>query len=274
MRGHRAFFFGDAVRDDLRALERAEAAAREAGQAILKYYKKTYHVRDKGTDSPVTSADLEANQILRDRLLGPDFGWLSEESADTPDRLRHATLWVVDPLDGTRDFILGTDEFAVSIGLVRDGRPVLGVIYVPPFDLLYTAARGCGARLNGDRISPSAQSNVSETRLVVSRSECERDGLSDVLRSVNVKHVDYMGSAALKMVRVATGEADAYVTLTPKNEWDFCAGEAILNEAGGRVTDGGGNAFRYNREQTLAPNLTASNGVLHSALLETFRPFL
>lgn len=200
MRGHRAFFFGDAVRDDLRALERAEAAAREAGQAILKYYKKTYHV--------------------------------------------------------------------------RDGRPVLGVIYVPPFDLLYTAARGCGARLNGDRISPSAQSNVSETRLVVSRSECERDGLSDVLRSVNVKHVDYMGSAALKMVRVATGEADAYVTLTPKNEWDFCAGEAILNEAGGRVTDGGGNAFRYNREQTLAPNLTASNGVLHSALLETFRPFL
>lgn len=264
------------MHDILRAVEMAETAAREAGRAILKYYKKTYNVCDKGADSPVTSADLESNQVLRDRLLRafPDFGWLSEESADAPDRLGCPTLWVVDPLDGTRDFILGTDEFAVSVGLVRDGRPILGVIYIPPLDLLYAAARGHGAHLNGTRIVPSAQSNVSEARLIVSRSECERDGLSEVLRKVNVRHIDYVGSAALKMARVAAGKADAYVTLTPKNEWDFCAGEAILNEAGGRVTDGRGEAFRYNRKQTRVSNLTASNGPLHDALLETFRPFL
>ena len=263
------------MRDTLKAVEVAETAARKAGRAILKYYKKTYNVRDKGADNPVTSADLEANQILRDRLLGafPDFGWLSEESADAPDRLGRATLWVVDPLDGTRDFLLGTDEFAISIGLVHNGRPILGVVYVPPLDLLYTAARGHGAHLNGTRIAPSSRSNVSEARLIVSRSESERDGLGEVLKQVRVRHVDYVGSAALKMARVATGEADAYVTLTPKNEWDFCAGEALIEEAGGRVTDGAENAFQYNRQQTLAPNLLASNGVIHSALLETFRPF-
>jgi len=261
--------------DILRAAQVAEDAAREAGRAILKYYRKGYDVRDKGADSPVTSADLEANQVLRDRLgrAFPDFGWLSEESADSPDRLSRTTLWVVDPLDGTRDFILGTDEFAVSVGLVRDGRPVLGVVYVPPLDLLYTAAEGHPARLNGGRIAPSATSKVSEARLIVSRSESERDGLGEVLKQVSVRHVDYTGSAALKLARVAAGEADAYVTLTPKNEWDFCAGEAILSEAGGRVTDGRGETFRYNRKQTRVPNLTASNGVLHSALLETFRAF-
>jgi myo-inositol-1(or 4)-monophosphatase len=262
------------VHDILSALEKAEAAAREAGRAILKYYKKTYDVRDKGADSPVTSADLEANQILHKRLQCPDFGWLSEESADSPDRLNRTTLWVVDPLDGTRDFLLGTDEFAISIGLVHDGRPLLGVVYVPPLDLLYTAARGHGAHLNGTRIVPSPQSKVSEARLIASRSESERDGLGEVLKQVRVRHVDYVGSAALKMARVAAGETDAYVTLTPKNEWDFCAGEAIIEEAGGRVTDGEGNAFRYNRKRTLVPNLLASNGALHSALLETFRPFL
>lgn len=262
--------------DILKAARLAEDAAREAGRAILKYYRKGYHVRDKGADNPVTSADLESNQVLRDRLGSafPDFGWLSEESADSPDRLGHTTLWVVDPLDGTRDFILGTDEFAVSVGLVRDGRPILGVVYVPPLDLLYAAAKGYPARLNGGRITSSATSKVSEARLIVSRSECERDGLAEVLKQISVRHVDYVGSAALKLARVAAGEADAYVTLTPKNEWDFCAGEAILSEAGGRVTDGRGEPFRYNRKQTRVPNLTASNGVLHDALLETFRAFL
>lgn len=261
--------------DILKAIEVAESAAREAGRAILKHYKKTYAVRDKGADSPVTNADIEANRLLHDRLCRtfPDFGWLSEESADSPDRLGRATLWVVDPLDGTRDFILGTDEFAVSVGLVHDGRPILGVIYVPPLDLLYVAAAGRGAWLNGRRIAPSTQSNVSEARLIVSRSECERDGLGEVLKRVELRHVDYVGSAALKMVRVASGERDAYITLTPKNEWDFCAGEAILSEAGGRVTDGRGNVFQYNRKQTRVPHLTASNGVIHNALLETFRVF-
>lgn len=257
------------------ALRTAEEAAREAGNAILKYYKKNYTARDKSPDNPVTSADTDADRILKDRLgrAFPDFGWLSEESADSPDRLSRTTLWVVDPLDGTRDFILGTDEFAVSVGLVREGAPVLGIIYIPPLDLLYAAAKGHGARLNGNRIAPSTSGNAAEMRLIVSRSECERDGLDRALQCVGARHVEYTGSAALKIARVAAGQVDAYVTLTPKNEWDFCAGEAILNEAGGCVTDGRGNAFHYNRPQTRVPHLTASNGVLHGAVLRMFGQF-
>lgn len=259
-----------------RAQRIAEDSARDAGRAILGYYGKGYSVTDKGGDSPVTSADLEANGILKDRMATafPDIGWLSEESADSPERLGRRTLWVVDPLDGTRDFMLGTDEFAVSVGLVHDGRPVLGVIYVPPLDLLYTAAAGRGAFLNGSRIRHSSTRSIAELRLIVSRSESERDGLGAVLQGMSVRHVEYTGSAALKMARVASGAVDAYVTLTPKNEWDFCAGEAVLQEAGGTVTDGLGVGFRYNRGQTRVPHLMASNGLLHADLLRVFHSHL
>jgi myo-inositol-1(or 4)-monophosphatase len=264
------------MRDLRQVAEVAESAAREAGAAILGWYRKSYTVHDKGGDSPVTNADLAANRILYDRLTRScsEFGWLSEESADAPARHSFETLWVVDPLDGTRDFILGTDEFAVSVGLVHRGRPVLGVVYLPPLDLLYTGIAGHGAWRNGVPIRSSTRSELSGARLVVSRSECEREGLGETVERMGLKEAIRAGSAALKMARVAEGQAEAYVTLTPKNAWDFCAGEAILSEAGGRITDAFGETFAHNRAQVRIPDLVASNGAIHDSVLRSFEPYV
>jgi myo-inositol-1(or 4)-monophosphatase len=253
-----------------REIQTAIEAARAAGQVLLRYYGSAYRVSEKSADNPVTAADLEANEVLKSAILGafPDDGWLSEETADSDERLERRRVWIVDPLDGTKEFISEIPEFVVCIALVEDGSPRVAVEYNPARDELFTARKGAGASLNGAPIRVSKQVDLRHARVLASRSE-EARGEWDAYR--DKMHVELTGSVAYKFALVASGRHDATFTLTPKNEWDVCAGSLLVAEAGGMVTDPDGRAIRFNNRSTLLPGLVASNQLLHRAILNTIR---
>lgn len=252
----------------------AIAAARAAGDIIRQIYATDYSVDYKSNDnSPVTVADREANQKIQEMLQGafPDYGWLSEETVDSSDRLASRRVWVVDPMDGTQEFIQKIPEFAVSIGLVEDGRPILGVVYNPTLDQLFWAIRGQGAWCEEQQLRVPETPRLAEATILSSRSETKRGewkGLTSLFRARP------MGSIAYKLACLANGEADASFTLVPKNEWDICGGTLLVEEAGGIVTNLRGKPVIFNQPTTLLQGLVASNGNLHAQLLELIRPRL
>jgi myo-inositol-1(or 4)-monophosphatase len=244
----------------------AERAAREAGDIVRRYYESELRVAEKGPDNPVTKADLEADAHIRSVVSAtfPDDGWLSEETADSADRLARRRVWVVDPLDGTKEFIQRIPEFCICIALVEDGRPVVGVEYNPAADRLYSAALGEGTTVNAARARVSTTSRVPDAVVLASRSEDKRgewDAFKDRV------HVRLTGSVAFKLAELSTGAGDATFTLTPKNEWDICAGTLLVEEAGGRVTGLDGAPLVFNQRKTLRDGMIASNGVLHDGLV-------
>ena len=145
-----------------------------AGAAIMQYYKSSYNIEDKSPDNPVTDADYAADTLLHQRLTDrlPEAGWLSEETVDQPDRLRKEKVWIVDPLDGTKEFIMGIPEFAVSVALVENGLPILGVIYNPASAELFYGVRGSGIFLNGSRAQVTKRNQLEGALVDASRSEC------------------------------------------------------------------------------------------------------
>ncbi|HEX6748658.1 MAG TPA: 3'(2'),5'-bisphosphate nucleotidase CysQ [Longimicrobium sp.] len=248
-------------------LELAIRAIRAAGEAILPAFHAEQEVRFKAPDQPVTDADLAADRILHEMLLGarPEYGWLSEETRDSPARLAKERLWVVDPIDGTNSFVKGIAEFAVSIGLVDGGEPVLGVVFNPATDELYHAVAGGGAFLNGAPIRVSATDERAQARtLIGSRWEIRRGELAHF---VEPWRVSPLGSTAYKMAKVADGTADVFVSSGPKNEWDVAGAAVLVTEAGGRVTGPLGEPFRYNQPNPAWRGVVASNGLLHDAVL-------
>jgi myo-inositol-1(or 4)-monophosphatase len=249
-----------------REREVAERAARDAGAIVRAHYASDVSVAEKGPGNPVTKADLEANACIRAAIAAafPEDGWLSEETADSVERLGRRRVWVVDPLDGTKEFIQHIPEFCVCIALVEDGRPVVAVEYNPAADRLYAAARGAGTTVNGMPTHVSAQSRVADATVLASRSE-DRRGEWDAFRGRVDVHLT--GSVAFKLAELSAGHGDATFTLTPKNEWDICAGTLLVEEAGGRVTDLEGRPLTFNQPRTLRPGMIASNGILHTGLL-------
>jgi len=242
-------------------LPQVRAAVAEAGAAILAVYRDpaTTEVVDKADKSPLTEADLAANRILVDRLraLAPDTPILSEESKHAPWSERQAwnTLWVVDPLDGTREFLKRNDEFTVNVALVRNQRPVLGVVYAPALDRWYFAADGEGAWRQDDARDPVAI-EVGEKQfdrpwqVVGSRSHNTRE-VEDFVARLGAAEFVAMGSS-LKLCLVADGSADLYPRLGPTSEWDTCAAQAVVEQAGGQVLDAEtGEALRYNARESL-----------------------
>src|SRR5207244_6358928 len=194
----------------------------------------------------------------------PDDGGLSEATAHSADRVRKRRVWVVDPLDGTKEFIQHIPEFCVSIALVEDGRPVVAVEYNPVADRLYAAVRGQGTTVNGAPAHVSRTARVPDALVLASRSEDQRGEWDAFKGRVRVQ---LTGSVAYKLAELATGAGDATFTLTPKNEWDICAGTLLVEEAGGKVTDLAGAPLGSNQASPLRPGLVASNGTLHAALL-------
>ena len=250
-----------------REKECAVRAARAAGEIIRSFYEQTYTVAEKGYDSPVTPADLQANRKIHEILQGafPDYGWLSEETADSPERLSCRRVWVVNPMDGTKEFVQKIPEFSVSVALVEDGRSILGVSYNPIRDQLFFVVRGQGVFRDGKRVYVSTTRNLPSASILASRSEHNR-GEWEWFKSLF--RVIPTGSAAYKLALVAAGEADATFTLVPKNEWDICAGALLVEEAGGQVTDPEGHPIIFNRRETLLRGVVASNGLLHQQILE------
>lgn len=233
-------------------------AAREAGKIILNYYHDSYEIREKGYHNPVTTADHEADDYLKDILRGtyPEYGWLSEETVDSSDRLMADRCWIVDPLDGTKEFIEGIPQFVVSIALVEEHDPILGILYNPVTGDLFTACRGQGADLNGNPISCSEEKDLRKVTILNSRSET-RNGLWKPYRD-SFGSLRAVGSVALKLGMTASAQADFFATLRPKNEWDVCAGHCIIREAGGDLVRLNGESLSYNRPDTLfAPGLLA-----------------
>ena len=236
----------------------AKDAAIEAGGLILSYYKADYEIKDKGYHNPVTTADHAADARLKDMLTGsyPDYGWLSEETVDSKKRLNKDRVWVVDPLDGTKEFIEGVPHFVVSVALVENGEPILGVLYNPVTTETFTAVKGQGAMLDGEKIKCSEKEKPDEMVIFNSRSET-RSGLWDPFQDT-FKELKAIGSVAYKLGLTAAGRADIFASLRPKNEWDICAGNCIINEAGGKLVDLYGNVRQYNSPDTLiTPGLIA-----------------
>lgn len=245
----------------------AREAARAAGQAIRDLYGRANLLGDKGGAGPVTDADLAANACIQAVLRRefPNDGWLSEESADHVGRLSLPRLWVIDPLDGTREFITGVPEFVVSIGLAVEGMAVLGVLYNPITEEMFVGIRGEGAWLNGEPIHVSSQTDLVPSTFCVSRTEM-RAGL---LRGMEGRFgMQPRGSIAYKCGLVAAGRSEGVFTYHPRHEWDICAGVAIIEAAGGRITDRLGRSYRFNQPEPLSQPVVGTNGHLHDAVLE------
>ena len=232
-------------------LEIATLAAIEAGKIISSYYKSVYQIKEKGYKNPVTTADHKSDECLKKLLIGPrpQYGWLSEETLDNDLRITKERVWVVDPLDGTKEFIEGIPNFVVSIGLVENGIPIVGVLHNPITLETFTAAKGNGAFLNGKLITCRAKDSVCEMVILNSRSETKK-GLWEEFKSDFYK-LKAVGSVAYKLGLTAAGQADIFASLRPKNEWDICAGNCIINEAGGELIDLNGNQRIYNLKKTL-----------------------
>ena len=248
------------------ALAAAKEAAQRAGEVVLSYYSSHYEVQSKGVDNPVTTADLESNRVLHETLMDaiPDAGWLSEESADNTERLKQDHIWIVDPIDGTREFIQGIDEFVIVVALVVQRHVTVAVTYNPVRREMLSACRGQGAFCNDRPIRVTATPHLPGAVVLASRSETGRgewDRFRDILT------IRPMGSVAYKLAQVAQGACDMTFSLVPKNEWDICAGTLLVTEAGGRVTDLQGAPLRFNQRNTLRPGIIATNVRLHERVL-------
>ncbi|MCX7628129.1 MAG: 3'(2'),5'-bisphosphate nucleotidase CysQ [Methylophilaceae bacterium] len=245
-------------------LDEVVGIARRAGKAIMEVYEHGVAIQHKQDDSPLTQADLAAHQVIESGLavLVPELPLLSEESAAIPYETRRQwnDYWLVDPLDGTREFIKRNGEFTVNIALIRHHRPVLGVVYAPALDLMFYAAQGQGAyRQLGNKVATSIRARAFDpTQVTVAGSRSHADeALLRFLDRMGPHMLISMGSS-LKICLIAEGRADVYPRLGPTSEWDTAAAQCILEEAGGRLFGLDGAPLRYNlKESLLNPHFLA-----------------
>ena len=239
-------------------LDAVSAVAREAGALAMNHWRGDFEQWEKSPGNPVSEVDLAVDRFLQKRLaeLDPDAGWLSEEKADSAERLLLPRVWVVDPIDGTRDFVRGRRGWAISIALVEGGRPLLGVLDAPARDEHWSAAAGGGATRNGELIRPSARIHLPGARVP-----------ADVVPRIDgdLVTVDKPNSIALRMGMVAAGEADLVATLRWGFEWDIAAAALIAEEAGATVTDARGNTLRYNSTRGDAFGVLVASPGIHAA---------
>jgi 3'(2'), 5'-bisphosphate nucleotidase len=259
--------------------------ARTAGAAILEQYKGPLNVEQKNLADdvePVTQADRIANELIVTSLQREfsNDGILAEESIDTERRLRKSRVWMVDPLDGTNGFIDGNGDFAVQIGLVEDGVCVVGVVYQPLPGVLYRAVLGEGtwierAEFAPERAQTSGNTDPTEMRLAASRSH-RSPRMNKVIERFGFREEVQRGSVGIKIGLIIEQQCDVYIHLSSRTkQWDTCAPQLILTEAGGRMTDLFGQPLNYNVPEVQNRNgLVASNGPSHEQLIETLAPLL
>jgi myo-inositol-1(or 4)-monophosphatase len=234
-----------------RELEVALTAAREAGGILLRHYHAGAQAWEKSEDNPVTQADLEADRAIARRLREafPDDAILSEETVADPSRTSRPRCWIVDPMDGTKEFTRRIPEFAVSIALAQEGEPVVGVIHNPAAGVTVWGRRGAGTRRDGESSRVSDLQELSKAVVIASRTEISRDRFAPY--EGWFRELRPVGSIAWKLACIASGDGDLNVSVAPKNEWDVCAGDLLVREAGGVYVAFDGSRRVYNQPHTL-----------------------
>lgn len=243
-----------------RLLAAVAAVAREAGQMALARWRTDFRRWEKDGGSPVCEVDLDVDRMLRARLAGllPDAGWLSEETVDAPERLAQSRVWVVDPIDGTRDYIRGRTGWCVSVALVEDGRPLLAVLDAPARAEAWCAAAGEGAWRNGVRLAAGDRTQLAGARVPADTlPRAERDFVP----------VAKPNSIALRIAMVAADEADLVATRRWGNEWDVAAAVLVAGEAGAVVSDATGAPLAFNRPDPRAYGVLVASAGIHAAAL-------
>ena len=263
------------ILDKIPELEIAIKAVEAAGEAILEIYQGDFEAFKKSDNSPITEADVKSNDIIKEILSQTNHLVLSEEDKDDLSRLSEDIIWIVDPLDGTSDFIDKTGEFTIMIGLIKNKKPILGVISWPTEKTLFIAQKGSGAfRYSHDKwrkISVTKVSDVSKCRTVGSRHHLSEKEKS-FIKKLGIEDFTSIGSS-LKVGKISSGEAEAYITTTNKmKEWDSAASYCIISEAGGKMTDMLGNDITYNNRDVYHKNgILVTNGLIHDKIIEAFK---
>jgi len=232
-------------------------AAREAGRIALRYWRNSPQVWDKGGEhGPVTEADLAVNDMLKAKLLAarPDYGWLSEETPDSADRLAVDTVFIVDPIDGTRAYIAGEETFAHSLAVVQRGKVTAGVVYLPAMDRIYTASETSAPMRDGEMIRASGRDRLEGANILTTKANMVPEkwpgGVPEITRS-------FRASLAYRLCLAAEGRFDGMLTLRDAWEWDIAAGSLIAERAGAVVTDRLGKALRFNTPGAMAEGVLA-----------------
>ena len=252
----------------LRDRDRLALAVQEAGAVAKKFFRGPLKQWTKGQgDSPVTEADIAANELLHKHLVETGDGWLSEESENDPTRLAARRVWVVDPIDGTRAFIAGREDWSVSVALVVDGRPVVAALFAPVTEELFLSTAGGGATRNGVPIQASSGSSLEGARVSGPKRMMERIALN----GSGIVLMPRIHSLALRLARVANAELDAAVAGGNGHDWDLAAADLLVHEAGGMMTALDGQVLIYNRPDPVHSVLIASGRRRHAALAKLIR---
>ena len=256
-------------------IEFASKLAREAATIVNTFYVGSSEVRYKSENEPVTEADRSANQHIVTRIQAayPNDGMLSEESKDNLIRLERERVWIIDPLDGTKEFIARNGEFSIMIGLAIQGKPVMGVIMQPDPGLLYVGAVNHGAFLyeEGESIPLTVSDKAEVNRMIMVSSRSHRQQIVDKVRKeLHITSERVSGSVGLKVGLISRQLADLYIHPSPGcKEWDICAPAALLEAAGGTITDCWGEPITFNKRDVRAHNgLMATNSQVHEKVVE------
>ncbi|HLL26153.1 MAG TPA: 3'(2'),5'-bisphosphate nucleotidase CysQ [Xanthobacteraceae bacterium] len=244
------------------------AAVTEAGKLALSMRTGVKHWK-KDASSPVSEADIAVDNFLRERLLAlaPAYGWLSEETADQPDRLACRRVWVVDPIDGTRAYLAGFADWSVSAALVEDGRPLAAALYAPVSDELFIASAADGTTRNGKRLRANTTRSLSHAKIAGNKARLDR-----LIRAgVAIDAVPKIHSLALRIARVATGDLDAALATAASYDWDLAAADLLVHEAGAVLTTFDGHKLVYNRSEIRHGELVAAGRELHAPLLRALK---
>jgi len=242
---------------------------REAGALAKAMFRTELKNWTKGASSPVSEADIATNDLIESRLRSatPDYGWLSEESVDDDARLGKSLVWIVDPIDGTRAYLAGREDWCVSVALVAGAEPVLAAVFAPVTDEFFFAVRGQGATLNQRQVSASTGADLDFSRMAGPKPLVQRLSPS----SGEITLFPRIGSLALRLCRVADGSLDAAFAGGQSRDWDLAAANLIVQEANGRMTALSGDAIEYNRREVTHGVLVAAGRDRHARIVEHFR---
>ncbi len=242
---------------------------REAGALALSLFRTELKNWTKGASSPVSEADIAVNDLIAGRLRSatPDYGWLSEESADDEMRLGKRLVWIVDPIDGTRGYLAGREDWCVSVALVEDTRPLLAAVFAPASDEFFFAERGRGSLLNGQPVYAASGTELDFSRVAGPKPLAERLNRSAVEITLHPR----IGSLALRLCRVAQGRLDAAFAGGQSRDWDLAAANLIVQEANGNMTALSGDTILYNRREVTHGVLVAAGRDRHASIVEHFR---